>query len=132
MPWLTPVVFKQGRDEPLSRLPRFDDGPENVRFRHIVHAYKDRVIPENTAIQSITFETIEWARRFAETHNPTGLVVVTFADDRDLVPPNAVGAAAPERVVTDIKRFARSTPTSAIRHPRKRNGSACARRRTHR
>ena len=53
MPWLTPVVFKQTA-ETLTELPRFGDGPKAVRFRHIVHAYKDKAVPANTAIQSIT------------------------------------------------------------------------------
>ena len=110
MPWLTPTVFKQRRDEPLTRLPRFDDGPANVRFRHIVHAYKDDAVPENTAVQSITFETIEYARTFALPHNPVALVVVTYPGDSDLVPPNAVAGPALRRVVTDLTQFTVARP----------------------
>lgn len=112
MPWLTPIVFKQGPNEPLTRLPRFDAGPGNISFRHLVHAYTDKAVPENTAVQSITFDTIQYARRFAEPDYPVTLAVVTYPEDSYLIPPAATAAPMLQRVVTDVGRFAvpRSLP----------------------
>ena len=90
MPWLTPIVFKQGPDESLTRLPQFDDGPQHIRFRHVVHAYRDKENPENTAVQSITFETLRQARKLAEPEYPVTCVAVTFPEDIDLVPHDVI------------------------------------------
>ena len=108
MPWLTPVVFKQTA-ETLTELPRFGDGPKAVRFRHIVHAYKDKAVPVNTAIQSITFDTIRRAGQFCEPDYPVTCVAVTFPEDIDLVPADMVTATL-QRVVTDICSFAVPRP----------------------
>ncbi len=110
MPWLTPNVFKQAPDEPLTVLPLFGDGPTAVSFRHIVHAYTDRSHPENTAVQPITFDTIRGAQRFARPDYPTSLVVVTYPEDDVLVPAYAVAARPLTRVVTDIANFAVARP----------------------
>jgi hypothetical protein len=105
MPWLTPVVFKQGQDEPLTRLPRFGDGPKRIRFRHIIHAYDDKVVPENTAILPITFETVARARQFAGPDCPVTCVAVTFPEDVALIPAGVVTAPTLQRDVTDIAEF---------------------------
>ncbi|HEY2889195.1 MAG TPA: hypothetical protein VGJ31_01140 [Dongiaceae bacterium] len=105
MPWLTPVVFKQGPEEPLTRLPCFDDGPNDVRFRHIVHIYRDRATPENTAVQSITLDTIRQARRFCAPRLAVSPVMVTFADDADLVPADMGKAPHLTRQIGDAVRF---------------------------
>jgi hypothetical protein len=110
MPWLTPVVFKQGPDESLIGLPRFDDGPKKVRFRHIVHVYRDKATPENTQVQSITFDTIRQAHRFAEPDIATSAVMVAFAEDMDLIPPDMVSAPALIRQVGQIARFLAPRP----------------------
>jgi tetratricopeptide (TPR) repeat protein len=106
VPWLTSGVFKQAPDEPLTKLPRFDDGPASIRFRHLVHAYTDKAVPENTAVQSITFDTIEQARRFAQPDYPVMPVAITYPEDAGLVPAGVVPAPPLERVVTDVARFA--------------------------
>ena len=105
MPWLTPIVFKQSADEPLTRLPRFDDGPADSRFRHLVHVYRDKAVPENTAVQSITFDTIRFARQFAQPDYPVSCVMVAFPEDVDLIPADMVAAPALQRSVTDVARF---------------------------
>ncbi len=110
MPWVTPNVFKQAPDEPLTVLPLFGDGPTAVSFRHIVHAYTDRSHPENTAVQSITFDTIRGAQGYARPDYPTSLVVVTYPEDDVLVPADAVAARPLTRVVTDIANFAVARP----------------------
>jgi hypothetical protein len=110
MPWLTPVVFKQGVGEPLTRLPRFDDGPRRIRFRHLVHAYRDLAVPENTDVQAITFDTIAKARLFAQPEYPVTCVAVTYPEDADLVPDGVVVAPFLRRVVTDVAHFALPRP----------------------
>jgi hypothetical protein len=105
MPWLTDVVFKQAQDEPLTKLPRFDDGPRRIRFRHLVHVYTDQAVPENTAVQSITFDTIDKARQFAAPDYRVTCVAITYPEDSALVPPGVVVAPHLQRVVTDIARF---------------------------
>jgi hypothetical protein len=110
MPWLTPVVFKQAAGEPLTRLPRFDDGPRHIRFRHLVHAYRDLATPANTDVQSITFDTIAKARHFAQPDYPVTCVAVTYPDDADLIPADVVVAPFLRRVVTDVVRFAVPRP----------------------
>lgn len=112
MPQLTPNVFKQAPEEALTRLPRFDDGLAQVSFRHILYVYRDKAIPVNTAVQSITFETIATARRFAQPDYTTNLVAVTLPEDADLVPADALTTPPLERVVGDVAQFeiARSLP----------------------
>ncbi len=110
MPWLTPNVFKQRSDETLTQLPLFGDGPSAVRFRHIVHAYTDRLNPDNTAVQSITFETIRGAQRYAHPDYPSDLVVVAYPEDEALVPSDAIMARSLTRVVTDLADFAVARP----------------------
>jgi hypothetical protein len=110
MPWITPIVFKQASDEALTRIPRFGDGPRNIRFRHIVHAYKDEAVPVNTAVQSITFASIDVARRFAEPNYPVTCVAVTYPEDTDLIPVSFVTAPTLQRVVTEIAHFAAQRP----------------------
>lgn len=105
MPWLTPIVFKQGPKDALTRLPRFGDGPRRIRFRHIVHAYRDAAVPENTAVQSITFDTIRAAARFAAPDYPVACVGVTFPEETDLLPAGVVVAAPLHRRVTDVAAF---------------------------
>jgi hypothetical protein len=110
MPWLTPVVFKQGPDESLTNLPRFGDGAKKIRFRHIIHIYNDTTVPENTAVLPITFDTVERARRFAGPDYPVTCVAVTFPEDVGLVPASVVTAPALDRYVTDVAQFAVPRP----------------------
>jgi hypothetical protein len=106
MPWLTPIVFKQGQDEALSRLPRFGDGPNRIRFRHIIHPYNDVAVPQNTAILPITFDTVERARQFAKPDYRVTCVAVTFPEDIELVPAGVVRGPTLQRDVTDVAEFA--------------------------
>ena len=106
MPWLTSIVYKQGPGEALTRLPRFDDGPKSIRFRHIVHVYNDTVNPANNDILPITFDTISQARRYAEPDYPTLGVLVTYPEDAHLIPKRFVAAPTLGRYVTDIASFA--------------------------
>lgn len=105
MPWLTPIAFEQGPDDPITMLPRFGDGPRRIRFRHIIHAYHDTLVPSNNAILPLTFQTIERARQFAAPDFPVDCVVVTFPEDAKLVPDDAVRAPSLERDVTNIAEF---------------------------
>jgi hypothetical protein len=70
-----------------------------------VHAYKDKALPENTAVQSITFDTIKYAKRFAEPDCRVDCVVVTYPDAADLIPPGFVVAPSLKRFVTDVAEF---------------------------
>src|SRR5580658_9601046 len=106
MPWLTPVVFKQGPNETLAQVPLFDDGPKTIQFRHIVHAYRDAAFPENTTIQSITFDTIASARGFAAPNLNASCAVVTFPEDIDMVPAGFEAAPALERDVSNVVQCA--------------------------
>ena len=110
MPWITPIVFKQASDEALTQIPRFGDGPKKLRFRHIVHAYKDKAVPVNTAVQSITFATIDIARRLAEPNYPVTCVVVAYPEDIDLIPVSFVTAPTLQRMVTDVAHFTAQRP----------------------
>lgn len=105
MPWLTPIVLKQGAAESLTRLPRFDDGPSNIRFRHVVHVYRDKAVPANNAVQAITFDTIRTAGLFAEPVVPVDCVAVAYPEDIDLVPPGVIVGAPLQRDVTDVAQF---------------------------
>jgi hypothetical protein len=105
MPWLTPGVFKQGRDEALTRLPRFGDGPKRIRFRHIIHAYVDAAVPENTAILPITFDTVARARQFAAPDYPVTCVAVTFPEDIELIPAGVIRAPTLQRDVMHVAEF---------------------------
>ncbi len=105
MPWLTPNVFKQAADEALVRLPRYSDGPKRVRFRHIIHAYRDQQLPQNTAVQGITFETVLQAAKHAAPEFPVTCVAVTYPEDRDLVPSGIAAARPLSRVVGDVATF---------------------------
>lgn len=106
MPWLTPIVFRQGQDESLPRLPRFNDGPTRIRFRHIVHPYNDAAMPENTAIQPITFDAMKRARQYAEPDYPVAGVAVAFPEDVGLIPTHIVTGPTLQRNVTDMGQFA--------------------------
>lgn len=105
MPWLTPIVFKQAADEALVRLPRFLDGPKSVRFRHIIHAYRDHELPQNTSVQAITFQSVVQAAAYAGPNCPVDCVAVTFPEDRDLVPEGIHVASPLERSVSDVALF---------------------------
>ncbi len=105
MPWLTPVVFKQAPDEALVALPRFDDGPRKVRFRHVVHAYSGTSRQTDLAVQSITFATMDLARRFAESDYDTSCVVVAFPEDVGLIPTGAVAGHPLARDVSAVGQF---------------------------
>jgi hypothetical protein len=106
MPWLTPTVFRQAPGESLTQLPRFDDGPERVRFRHIVHIYRDKVVPDNTAIQSITFDTIRQALQYARPDFQVAPVMVAFPEDVDLIPRDMIKAPVLAREAADVAQFA--------------------------
>src|SRR5579871_6317769 len=101
MPWVTPVVFKQASDEPLTRVPCFDDGPRKIRFRHLIHVYGGAA----SAVRAITFETIEMARRFSAPDHDVDVVVVSFPEDVHLVPPAAIAAEPLTRDVSNIQQF---------------------------
>src|SRR5271163_53154 len=106
MPWLTPFVFKQGPNESLTGLPRFGDGPDRIRFRHIIHAYNDMTVPANTAVLPITFDTVERARQFANPECSVTCVAVAFPEDIDLIPAGVIRAPTLRRNVTDVANFA--------------------------
>lgn len=105
MPWITQIVFKQAPNESLLRLPNFDDGPKRVKFRHIVHFYRDAAVPENTEAQRMTFATLLEARRTATPRCAVAPISVTFKEDDDLVPDTFVRAPPLGRVVTDLATF---------------------------
>lgn len=105
MPLSTPGLFRQGRDEPLARLPRFDDGPTQVSLTHLLHAYVDEAVPANTSVQSLTFESIRTAARMAAPSVATSCVAVTFPHEAQLCPSDWVVVPALNRVVTDLATF---------------------------
>jgi hypothetical protein len=104
MPWLTPFLFKQGPRESLSDLPLFYVGPRGVGFVHIVHAYVDHATPRNTEVQTLTFETMRTAMGSSPGLNVSP-VIVTFPDERDLVPSDLIAAPALSRSVGDLYSF---------------------------
>ncbi len=106
MPLLTPDFFKQGRDEALAHLPRYDDGPMQVSFTHLLHAYVDEAVPANTAVQFVTFESIRAAEKMSASTVATSCVAVTFADEAQLCPADCIAVPALSRVVTDVATFA--------------------------
>ena len=110
MPWLTPIVFRQGADESLTRIPRFEDGPRSIHFRHVVHAYTDNGVPDNNGVQKISFDTIRQAIQFAAPDYRVDCVAVTFADDANLIPHDVIAAPHLKRVVTEIATFAVKRP----------------------
>jgi hypothetical protein len=95
VPQLTPFFFKQGSNESLADVPRFNDGPARVTFKHIVHAYTGRAAAETLAAQSFTFATIQAAARMAAP-----------PEDAHLVPAECLVVPGLKRVVTDIASFA--------------------------
>ena len=64
----------------------------------------------NTAVQSITFATIDIARRLAEPNYPVTCVVVAYPEDIDLIPASFVTAPTLQRVVTDVAHFTAQRP----------------------
>ncbi|MEI9993611.1 MAG: hypothetical protein WDM91_03365 [Rhizomicrobium sp.] len=109
MPQLTPSFFRQDRKELLADLPRFADGPRNVRFRHIVHPYVDRSTPFNTEVQAITFETIRIAAA-AAPDIATRCVCVTLADEGHIVPPDCLAVPGLTRMAGDVAPFKHPRP----------------------
>ena len=105
MPWLTPIVFKQGPEESLTRIPRFDDGPRSIRFRHVVHSYTDRAVADNNLVQNISFDTIQQAIKFAAPEYRVDCVAVTYAEDARLVPTGIIVAPYLDRAITDFAEF---------------------------
>jgi hypothetical protein len=99
------LLFIQEPGTSLANLPRFDDGPHRVQFAHIVHAYVDHAVPFNTAVQDVTFETISQAAAQARPNVPVNCFVVTFADERHLVPQHCVAVPDLRRTVTDLANF---------------------------
>jgi hypothetical protein len=110
MPWLTSVVYKQGPGEPLTRLPRFGDGPKNITFRHIVYVYHDKVNQANNDILPISFNTLAQAGSYAAPDYPVSVVIVTHREDAHLIPERFVAAPTLGRFVTDVARFAHPRP----------------------
>lgn len=109
MPWITPIVFKQHESESLLSIPRFDDGPSQVKFRHFVHFYRDAAVPENTDVQRLTFETMRIAAK-AAPHIPVSQITVTFGEDARMVPAGFMQAAHLDRVITDLVTFQHYRP----------------------
>jgi hypothetical protein len=105
MPWLTPSVFKQVPGEALICLPRLADRGQPLRFRHIVHAYDDRELPANTAVQAITFRTMRDAIAYAGPELPVTAVAVTYPDDAHLVPDGIERAPPLCRHAADVADF---------------------------
>lgn len=105
MPWLTSNVFKQGPGEPLMHLPESGKGKRAIRFRHIIHAYRDHQLPQNTAVQEITFESVRDAARYAGSDYDVSCVAVVFDEDSDLIPSGVVKAAPLTRVAGDVAQF---------------------------
>jgi hypothetical protein len=87
-------------------LPRFGDGPGAIRFRHIIHAYRDHSLPQNTQVQAITFDSVRRAARFAADDVSAHCVAVTYVQDADLVPWSAILAPYLTRSVGDLAEFA--------------------------
>jgi hypothetical protein len=110
VPWITSNVFKQAPTESLLHLPSFSDAPANIRFRHVVHFYRDAAVPENNEVQRLTFATILEARRLARPKYRVVPVAVTFPVDADIVPAEFTRAAPLDRVVTDMAKFTRPRP----------------------
>jgi hypothetical protein len=110
LPQLTPSFFRQDVGESLAKLPRFDGGPRRIAFKHIVHAYIDRAVPKNTAVQAITFESIRLATELAKPAIPVACIGVTFPAESYLVPAHWSLVPRLERVVTDIANFAVPRP----------------------
>ena len=105
MPQLTPFFFKQGPNDSLADVPRFNDGPARVIFKHIVHTYTGRTAAEMAA-QSFTFATIQAAARMVAPMTVTSCIGITFPEDAHLVPAECVVVPGLKRVVTDIASFA--------------------------
>jgi hypothetical protein len=102
MPWLAPNVFKQDVDQPLSTVPKFDEPPKLIKFRHIIHVYDDKDTPTNTAVQAISFDTVADAIALASASFQAACVAVTYPDDKHLVPPGVTLSEPLSRCAYDV------------------------------
>jgi hypothetical protein len=104
MPRLTDNFCRQNRDESLADVPRYADGPQHVRFTHVVNPYRCQSEQE-MAVQQLTFETIRNAVRIAAPFVKVRCVCVTNQDDLDLVPADFIAARPLTRTVLDVATF---------------------------
>jgi hypothetical protein len=106
MPQLAPNVFKQGPTETLADIPRYADGPTQVRFTHIVNPYLGQNAGDDRTVQELTFETMRMAARVAAPSVTVRCVGVAQAHEVELVPPDFIAAEPLTRTVTDFATFA--------------------------
>jgi hypothetical protein len=104
MPRLTDNYCRQHRDESLSAIPRYGDGPTQVRFTHILNPYRAQT-QRARAIQELTFETIRIATLAAAASVKVRCICVTFPDEIDIVPADFLAAGTLTRTVADVAAF---------------------------
>ncbi|WP_140159658.1 hypothetical protein [Sphingobium sp. GW456-12-10-14-TSB1] len=110
MTWISPNVFRQGPDQPLSSIPRFDPIAKNLRFRHIIHVYDDKELPENTALQFVTFDTVNDAVILCKSALDVACVAITYPDDAHLVPEHITLGPPLTRYACDIIDVSKRRP----------------------
>jgi hypothetical protein len=105
MPRITETFCRQHRHEALAEIPRYGDGPRQIRFTHILNPYRAASF-QDKAVQELTFETIRAAAREAAPSIAVRCVCVTAAGDRDIVPDDFIAAHCLNRTVLDVATFA--------------------------
>jgi hypothetical protein len=104
MPRLTENYCRQGREENLSDVPRYGDGPRQVRFTHILNPYRAPT-ERGRALQEVTFETIRMAMLAAAPSVKVRCVCVTRPDEVDIIPADLIAAGTLTRTVQDVATF---------------------------
>jgi hypothetical protein len=104
MPRLTDNYCRQDRDESMTAIPRYEDGPLKVRFTHILNPYRAQT-EHARAMQQLTFETIRIATLAAASSVKVRCVCVTFPNEADIVPADFIAAGTLTRTVADVATF---------------------------
>jgi hypothetical protein len=104
MPRLTEDYCRQERDESLADVPRYDDGPRQVRFTHILNPYRGQTEQEK-GVQEVTFESIRIAARIAAPFLKLRCVCVARPDELDTIPDDFIAAGTLTRSVLDVASF---------------------------
>lgn len=113
MPRIAENYYRQQWNETLEDVPRYGDGPRQVRFTHILNPYRADSEQEQ-AVQQLTFETIRIAARTAGPAIPVRCVCVTSPADRGVVPPDFIAAESLTRTVLDLAAFVVRKPLPLV------------------
>ena len=104
MPHVTANFCRQERNESLADVPRYGDGPRQVRITHVLNPYRARTEHER-ALQELTFETVRIAARVAAPAIEVRCVCVTQPNETGIVPPDFIAAETLTRTVLDVATF---------------------------